>query len=43
MAGDWNILQGLRILVGGWLRFVNLQEPRRETEFSPNSTPLLSG
>lgn len=30
MAGDWNILQSLRILVGGWLHSVNLQEPRRE-------------
>lgn len=30
MAGDWNILQGLRILAGGWLRSVNLREPRRE-------------
>lgn len=42
MAGDQNILQGLRIQAGGWLRSVNLQEPRRETVSFHQNLPHFS-
>lgn len=42
MAGDQNILQGLRIQAGGWLHSVNLQEPRRETVSFHQNLPHFS-